>query len=146
MGVKFGKFHPHRCNVSPPAGRKTSKSLSKLNTGRLALRAMLPVITARGRSLTLYRYAPSLNLENRLSREVNCQNQSQRSENRWLIPGGPKHGATEIWLPTCLKCLKQFAWFLAQLTPFCSENNVNLIFGVLLKAVRSRPEPSARCP
>jgi len=29
-----------------PAGRKTSKSaLSKLNTGRLALRAMLPVIT-----------------------------------------------------------------------------------------------------
>ena len=66
MGVKFGveevtegslleegtfgpllhaKFHPHRCNVSPLRGEKPqNRPLSKLNTGRLALRAMLPVI------------------------------------------------------------------------------------------------------
>jgi len=59
MGVKFGmeegtfgtfapllhaKFHPHRCNVSPLRGEKPqNRPLSKLNTGRLALRAMLPV-------------------------------------------------------------------------------------------------------
>jgi len=49
MGVKFGT--PPPCQISRPSvqrvvppGRKTSKSaLSKLNTGRLALRAMLPV-------------------------------------------------------------------------------------------------------
>ena len=51
MGVKFGmeegtaKFHPHRCNVSPLRGEKPQNwPLSKLNTGRFALRAMLPVI------------------------------------------------------------------------------------------------------
>ena len=61
MGVKFGmeegtdartfgpllhaKFHPHRCNVSPLRGEKPqNRPLSKLNTGRFALRAMLPVI------------------------------------------------------------------------------------------------------
>ena len=56
MGVKFGmeegtlpllhaKFHPHRCNVSPLWGEKPqNRPLSKLNTGRFALRAMLPVI------------------------------------------------------------------------------------------------------
>ena len=57
MRVKFGieegtkgpllpaKFHPHRCNVSPLRGEKPqNRPLSKLNTGRLALRAMLPVI------------------------------------------------------------------------------------------------------
>ena len=57
MGVKFGteegtlgpllraKFHPHRCNVSPLRGEKPQNCpLSKLNTGRFALRAMLPVI------------------------------------------------------------------------------------------------------
>jgi len=54
MGVKFGmeegtyllhaKFHPHRCNVSPLRGEKPqNRPLSKLNTGRFALRAMLPV-------------------------------------------------------------------------------------------------------
>ena len=60
MGVKFGteegsfgpllrlllraEFHPHRCNVSPLRGEKPqNRPLSKLNTGRLALRAMLPV-------------------------------------------------------------------------------------------------------
>jgi len=55
MGVKFGmeeginplllaKFHPHRCNVPPLWGEKPqNRPLSKLNTGRLALRAMLPV-------------------------------------------------------------------------------------------------------
>jgi len=55
MGVKFGteegtgpllraKFHPHRCNVSPLRGEKPqNQPLSKLNTGRFALRAMLPV-------------------------------------------------------------------------------------------------------
>ena len=56
MGVKFGteegtecpllraKFHPHRCNVSPLRGEKPQNwPLSKLNTGRFALRAMLPV-------------------------------------------------------------------------------------------------------
>jgi len=56
MGVKFGmeegtfgpllraKFHPHRCNVSPLRGENPqNRPLSKLNTGRFALRAMLPV-------------------------------------------------------------------------------------------------------
>jgi len=56
MGVKFGKeegtfgpllrakFHSHRCNVSPLRGKKPQNwPLSKLNTGRFALRAMLPV-------------------------------------------------------------------------------------------------------
>ena len=39
------KFHPHRCNVSPLRGEKPQNwPLSKLNTGRFALRAMLPVI------------------------------------------------------------------------------------------------------
>ena len=58
MGVKFGmeegnfgpllhaKLHSHRCNVSPLRGEKLpNRPLSKLNTGRLALRAMLPVMT-----------------------------------------------------------------------------------------------------
>ena len=58
LAVKFGteegtqgpllraKFHPHRCNVSPLRGEKPqNRPLSKLNTGRFALRAMLPVIT-----------------------------------------------------------------------------------------------------
>ena len=51
MGVKFGteegpsKFHPHRCNVSPLRGDKPqNRPLTKLNTGRFALRAMLPVM------------------------------------------------------------------------------------------------------
>ena len=56
MGVKFGmeegtfgpllhaKFHSHRCNVSPLRGEKPqNRPLSKRNTGRFALRAMLPV-------------------------------------------------------------------------------------------------------
>ena len=39
------KFHPHRCNVSPLRGEKPqNRPLSKLNTGRFALRAMLTVI------------------------------------------------------------------------------------------------------
>ena len=39
------KFHFHRCNVSPLRGEKPqNRPLSKLNTNRLALRAMLPVI------------------------------------------------------------------------------------------------------
>jgi len=55
MGVKFGmeeallhdKFHPHRCNVLPLWGEKPqNRPQSKLNTGRLALRAMLPVISS----------------------------------------------------------------------------------------------------
>ena len=38
------KFHPHRCNVSLLRGEKPqNRPLSKLNTGRFALRAMLPV-------------------------------------------------------------------------------------------------------
>jgi len=57
MGVKFGteegtegpllraKFHPHRCNVAPLRGEKPQNwPLSKLNTGRFALRTMLPVM------------------------------------------------------------------------------------------------------
>jgi len=61
MGVKFGmeegtfgpllhaKFHPHRCNVSPLRGEKPQNwLLCKLNTGRFALRAMLPVMIPRG--------------------------------------------------------------------------------------------------
>jgi len=53
MGVKFGmeegtflhaKFNPHRCNVSPVRGVKPqNRPLSKLNTGRFALHAMLLV-------------------------------------------------------------------------------------------------------
>ena len=40
------KFHPHRCNVSPLRGEQPqNRPLSKLNTGRFALRAMLPVKT-----------------------------------------------------------------------------------------------------
>ena len=40
-----GKFQPHRCNVSPLRGEKPQhRPLSKLNTGRFALHAMLPVI------------------------------------------------------------------------------------------------------
>jgi len=39
------KFHPHRCNVSPLRGEKPqNRPLSKFNTGRFALRAMLPVM------------------------------------------------------------------------------------------------------
>jgi len=39
------KFHPHWCNVSPLQGEKPQNwPLSKLNTGRFVLRAMLPVI------------------------------------------------------------------------------------------------------
>ena len=38
------KFHPHRCNVSTLRNEKRqNRPLSKLNTGRLALRSMLPV-------------------------------------------------------------------------------------------------------
>ena len=42
------KFHPHRCNVSPLRGEKPqNRPLSKLNTGRFALRAMLPVMITK---------------------------------------------------------------------------------------------------
>jgi len=42
------KFHPHRCNMSPLRGEKPqNRPLSKLNTGRFALRAMLPVTTQK---------------------------------------------------------------------------------------------------
>ena len=57
MGVQFGKlegtegpphgakFHPHRCNESPLRGEKPqNRPLSKLNAGRFALRAMLPLM------------------------------------------------------------------------------------------------------
>ena len=44
------KFHPHRCNVSPLRGEKPqNRHLSKLNTGRFALRAMLLVKIVGGR-------------------------------------------------------------------------------------------------
>jgi len=72
MGVKFGmeegtfgpllhaKFHPHRCNVSPLRGEKPQNwLLSKLNTGRFALRAMLPVTNHS--EMTYYRTGSSLN-------------------------------------------------------------------------------------
>jgi len=40
------KFHSLRCNVSPVRSEnRQNRPLSKLNTGRLALRAMLPVKT-----------------------------------------------------------------------------------------------------
>jgi len=43
-GGDLVKFRPHRCNVSPLRGEKSqNRPLSKLNTGRLALRAMLPL-------------------------------------------------------------------------------------------------------
>jgi len=62
MGVKFGmeegthaKFHPHRCNVSPLWGEKPqNRPLSKLNTGRLGLRAMLPVIMQQMKNIEKY--------------------------------------------------------------------------------------------
>ena len=67
MGVKFGmeegtfgplllaKFHPHRCNVSPLRGEKPqNRPLSKRNTGRFALRAMLPVITDESGIVRIY--------------------------------------------------------------------------------------------
>ena len=42
------EFHPHRCSVSPVRGEKPqNRPLSKLYTGRFALRAMLPVINLR---------------------------------------------------------------------------------------------------
>jgi len=42
------QISPHRCNVSPLRGEKPqNRPLSKLNTGRFALRAMLPVKTPR---------------------------------------------------------------------------------------------------
>ena len=45
------KFHPNRCNVSLLRSEKPqNRPVSKLNTGRFALRAMLPVIT---KSLTI---------------------------------------------------------------------------------------------
>ena len=65
MGVKFGaeegtkgplraKFHSHRCNVSPLRGEKPqNRPLSKLNTGRFALRAMLPVIMLQQYSVSI---------------------------------------------------------------------------------------------
>jgi len=66
MGVKFGteegtkgpllraKFHPHRCNVSPLRGEKPqNRHLSKLNTGRFALRAMLPVKKKKRNNYTI---------------------------------------------------------------------------------------------
>jgi len=49
-GVKFGteegcQISPHRCNVSPLRGEEPqNRPLGKLNTGRFALRAMLPVM------------------------------------------------------------------------------------------------------
>jgi len=44
MGVKFAKFLHAKCNVSPLRGEKPqNRPLSKLNTGRFVLRAMLPV-------------------------------------------------------------------------------------------------------
>ena len=54
MVVKFyAKFHPHRCNVSPQRGEKRqNRPLSKLNTGRLALRAMLPVTSGQSNLAT----------------------------------------------------------------------------------------------
>jgi len=48
------KFHPHRCNVSPLRGEKPQNwPLSKLNTGRFALRAMLPVISTAAARIKL---------------------------------------------------------------------------------------------
>jgi len=48
------KFHPHQCNVSPLRGEKPqNRPLSKLNTGRLGLRAMLPVITDGAFTMTV---------------------------------------------------------------------------------------------
>ena len=40
------QISPHRCNESPLRGEKPQNRPSKLNTGRLAQRAMLPVIIA----------------------------------------------------------------------------------------------------
>ena len=46
------KFHPNRCNVSPLWGEKPqNRPLSKFNTGRFALRAMLPVISGHNTNI-----------------------------------------------------------------------------------------------
>jgi len=46
------KFHPKRCNMSPLWGEKPqNRPVSKLNTGRLALRAILPVIKYQLRNM-----------------------------------------------------------------------------------------------
>ena len=51
------KFHPHRCNVSPLRGEKPqNRPFSKLNTGRFALRAMLPVIAHSKLSIPILPY------------------------------------------------------------------------------------------
>ena len=52
------QISPHRCNVSPLRGEKPQNwPLSKLNTGRFALRAMLPdvpvIITSEKKSYIL---------------------------------------------------------------------------------------------
>jgi len=45
------KLNPHRCNVSPLRGEKPqNRPLGKLNTGRFALRAMLPVTKSANRT------------------------------------------------------------------------------------------------
>ena len=60
------KFYPHRCNVSPLRGEKPqNRPLSKLNTGRFALRAMLPVTNIK-QSAVVHFYSPT----NRLAPSV----------------------------------------------------------------------------
>jgi len=62
MGVKFGMeegtfgatCNDHRCNVSPLRGEKPqNRPVSKLNTGRFALRAMLSVITSNNNNMCI---------------------------------------------------------------------------------------------
>ena len=54
MSPPLCQISPHRCNVSPLRGEKPqNRPLSKLNTGRFALCAMLPVINTEGTHKTL---------------------------------------------------------------------------------------------
>jgi len=64
------KFHPHRCNVSPLRGKKPqNRPLSKLNTGRFVLRAMLPVKSLPSgyhrTTLSGYIFATKAHIDNR---------------------------------------------------------------------------------
>jgi len=67
--VKFGtvraKFHPHRCNASPLRGEKPqNRPLSKLNTGRFALCAMLPVKNSDAENIICNQYGEGLAILN----------------------------------------------------------------------------------
>ena len=112
MGVKFGmeegtfgplhaKFHPHRCNVSPLRGEKPqNRPLSKLNTGRFALRAMLPVIRKKetGRESTVGRICEMGRFEagSERVRELYENGEPTEEDNVTGIGRGVERGESEL--------------------------------------------------